>query len=97
MAVQPGLRRAGQHVHIDARCVHVGEPPFDVVAAAGKRPVRHACGFEHGTVAVDRRHLEIELRNLLLQEFYRRVSQHVRMGVDCFHHCFSRGGGMFCT
>ena len=78
-------------MHVDLGRRHVGEPTRHVVAAARKRPVAHAGHFKRGVVGIDRRQLEAQLRNLLLQEFDRGVGQHMGMGVNGPRHCFSLG------
>ncbi len=46
LVIQPGLRRHRQHMHVHLGRIHVGEAALDIVAAAGKRLVRHAGDFE---------------------------------------------------
>ena len=91
LAVEPGLRRGREHMHVDLGRVHVGEPALDVMAAARKRPVGHAGDFEHGVVGVDRRELQPKARDFLLQELDGVVGEHVGMGIDGARHCLFLG------
>ena len=42
LIVEEGLRRVGQHLHVDVGGFHVLQPLLDVEAAERQRPVRHA-------------------------------------------------------
>ena len=53
LVIEPGLRRHREHMHVDLGRIHVGEAALDIVAAARKRPVRHAGDLDHGIVVVD--------------------------------------------
>ena len=97
LAVEPGLRRDREQMHVDLGRVHVLEPPLDVMAAARKRPVRHARDLADRVVGVVRRHLQAETRDFLLHELHGGVGQHVRVDVDGFGHGFSPDGGLLCA
>ena len=98
LIIEPGLRRHREQMHIDLGGIHVGEAALDIVAAARKRPVRHAGHFDHRIVVVIGGELEPELRDLLLQELDGRVGKDVGVGVDGADHCLSPGWrGMFCA
>jgi hypothetical protein len=45
-------------MHVDPGRIHVGKPPRDVMAAAGKRPVRHAGDLDDGMVGINGAELE---------------------------------------
>ena len=97
LAIEPSLRRRGKQMHVDLGRIHVLEPPLNIMAAARKRPVRHARDLADRVVGVIRRHLQPEARDFLLHELDGGVSQHVRVHVDGFGHRFSPDGGLLCA
>src|ERR1700722_11378420 len=79
-------------MHIDFGGVHVDEAAFDVVAAARKRAIWHAGDLDDGILVVVRRELQPEARDLLLQELYGGVGEHMGVSIDGSRHCSSPDG-----
>ena len=97
LAVEPSLRCHRKQMHIDLGRVHVLEPPLDVMAAARKRPVRHAGDLADRVIGIIRRHLQAETWDFLLHELDGGVGQHVGVDVDGLGHRFSADGGLLCA
>ena len=78
--VEIGLRRGRQHVHVDARRIHVAQAARDVEAAGRERPVDGAHDVERGGLGVGRRDRHLGAR--LGQQRGGFLGQDVGVGVD---------------
>ena len=52
LIVEIGLRRGREHVHVDARVIHIAQPARDVEAAGWERPVHRAGHVERGVLGI---------------------------------------------
>ena len=55
LVVEISLRRGREHVHVDARRVHVFKAARNIETAGRERPVQHAGDVEGGVLGVIRR------------------------------------------
>ena len=82
LIIEISLRRGREHVHIDARCIHVAQAARDVEAAGGERPVHRAADVQRGGLRVRRRDAHRHLRRGLAQQGGGFLGQDVRVCID---------------